>query len=166
MKYQYKIDKKEIMSWANKYYLFGARNIILFILWSVVAVMSVALIVRLSLSGGEWINWYLSVFFLALAIFKLFFSRYVACANRYKMLSKTYGVTEWMRTADFTDDEIILTDHTSVSRFGYQTIRKIKEKDNIVMIVFNNNLVFGFYRDAFVEGTWEECKEKITSMMQ
>ena len=64
MKYQYKIDKKEIMSWANKYYLFGARNIILFILWSVVAVMSVALIVRLSLSGGEWINWYLSVFFL------------------------------------------------------------------------------------------------------
>ena len=164
MKNEYKITKKEMMSWAKEYHLQGAANIILFILWCVVGAIGLGLIILLSLVGGDWLNWYLAVFFLVLSVFKLVFSRFVVYSNRYKLLSKTYGVTEWIRSAEFTDDEIILSDHTSVTRFRYGNIKKIKEKNNVIMIFFNNNLAVRLYKDAFVEGSWEECKEKINDM--
>ena len=71
-----------------------------------------------------------------------------------------------MRTIEFLDDEIVLTDHTSVSKFQYSNIEKIKEKNNVVMIFMNHNLALRLYKDAFVEGSWEECKEKINSMIK
>ena len=166
MKNEYKITKKEMMSWAKEYHLQGTSNIILFILWCILGVCGLIMILLLSLIGGDLINWYLAILFLFLSVFKLFFSRFVVCSNRYKLLSKTYGVTEWIRSAEFTDDEIILCDHTSVTKFKYENIKKIKEKNNVIIIFFNNNLGLRLYKDTFVEGSWEECKEKINSMLK
>ncbi len=166
MKNEYKITKKEMMSWAKEYHLHGAYNIILFVLWCIVGIIGLGMILRLSLVGGDWIDWYLSILFLALAIFKLFFSRFLTWARRYKTYSTTYGVTEWIRTTEFLDDEIILTDHTSVSKLQYGNIEKIKEKNNVVMIFMNNNMALRLYKDAFVEGSWEECKEKLQSRLK
>ena len=81
--------------------------------------------------------------------------------KRYKLFCTTYGVTEWMRTTEFLDDEIVLTDHTSISKFRYSNIQTIKEKNNVVMIFMNNNMALRLYKDAFVEGSWKECKERI-----
>ena len=64
------------------------------------------------------------------------------------------------------DDEIILTDHTSVSKLKYSNIEKIKEKNNVVMIFMNHNMALRLYKDAFVEGSWEECKKKINDMLK
>ena len=153
-----------MMSWAKEYHLQGAANIILFVFWCVVGIIGLGLIILLSVIGGEWINWYLSILFLFLSVFKLFFSRIVVLSKRYKLYSTTYGVNEWMRTTEFLEDEIILTDHTSVSKLKYTNIKKIKEKSNIVMIFMNNNIALRLYKDAFVEGSWEECKDKINSM--
>ena len=164
MKNEYKITKKEMMSWAKEYHLHGTANIILFALWCVVGVIGLGLIILYSFIGGDWIDWYLSVLFLFLSIFKLFFSRFAVWAKRYKLYSTTYGVTEWMRTTEFLEDEIVLTDHTSVSKLKYSNIKKIKEKNNIVMIFMNDNMALRLYKDAFVEGSWEECKNKINSM--
>lgn len=166
MKNEYKINKKEMMSWAKEYHLQGAANIILFILWSIVGVCGLALLVLLTLSGGKWIRWFLAIWLLVLAVFKLFFSRFLVLSNRYKLFAKTYGVSEWIRTTEFADDVIILTDHTSVTKLLYENIKKIKEKNNVVMIFFNNNLAVRLYTDAFVEGSWEACKAKIDSMMK
>ena len=164
MKNEYKITKKLMMSWAKEYHLQGAANIILFVLWCVVGIIGLGLIILFSVIGGEWINWYLSILFLFLSVFKLFFSRFVVWSKRYKLYSTTYGVNEWMRTTEFLEDEIVLTDHTSVSKLKYTNIKKIKEKNNIVMIFMNNNMALRLYTDAFVEGSWEECKDKINSM--
>ena len=30
----------------------------------------------------------------------------------------------------------------------------------------NNNIAIRLYKDAFVEGTWEECKKKINDMLK
>ena len=152
------------MSWAKEYHLQGTSNIILFLLWCVVGVSALAMIILLSLLGGDWLDWYLAILFLALSVFKLFFSRFLVYANRYKLLSKTYGVTEWIRSTEFGDEEITLCDHTSVTKFKYNNIKKIKEKNNVVMIFLNHNMALRIYKDAFVEGSWEECKEKINSM--
>ena len=164
MKNEYKITKKLMMSWAKEYHLQGVANIILFVLWCVVGIIGFGLIILFSVIGGEWINWYLSILFLFLSVFKLFFSRFVVWSKRYKLYSTTYGVNEWMRTTEFLEDEIVLTDHTSVSKLKYTNIKKIKEKNNIVMIFMNNNMALRLYKDAFVEGSWEECKDKINSM--
>ena len=43
---------------------------------------------------------------------------------------------------------------------------KIKEKNNDILIFFNNNLGLRLYKDAFVEGTWEDCKKKINSIIK
>ena len=68
-----------------------------------------------------------------------------------------------MRTTEFLEDEIVLTDHTSVSKLKYSNIKKIKEKNNIVIIFMNDNMALRLYKDAFVEGSWEECKEFLNS---
>lgn len=109
----------------------------------------------------DWIDVYLYALMFVIAVFKLFIQRFISLSKRYRLCSTTYGVTEWIRTTEFLDDEIVLTDHTSVSKFKYNNIQKIKEKSNIIMIFMNNNMALRLYKDSFVEGSWEECKEII-----
>ncbi len=167
MKNEYKITKKEMLSWAKEYPLVGAVNILLFILWGIVGTIGLLMILLFSfVGGGEPTTWFFSVFFIFLSVYKLFFSRYFAIANRYNSLSKTYGVSEWTRTVEFADAEIILSDHTSVTKFTYKNIKKIKEKNNVILIFFNNNIALPLYKDAFTNGSWEECKKKIGTMLK
>ena len=43
---------------------------------------------------------------------------------------------------EFLEDEIVLTDHTSVSKLKYSNIKKIKEKNNIVNYQSNQEFEF------------------------
>ena len=166
MKNQYKITKDLMKTWAREYHLHGAANVILFIIWCVLGVIGIAgMILSISLHSG-WMDMYSFALFTTVAFYKLFLSRFFVWSKRYKLYCTTYGVSEWMRTTEFLDDEIILTDHTSVSRLKYSNIEKIKEKNNVVMIFMNNNMALRLYKDAFVEGSWEECKKKINSMLK
>lgn len=162
MKNEYKITKKLMMSWAHEYILRGIIDIILFILWGIIGASGVATLIVLAVKGGHWLNWFFSICFILLSVFKLFISRFVIMSRKYKMFSKTYGVSEWLRTVEFTDEEITVTDHTTVMKFSYD-IKRIAEKNNSVVIFFNNNSAIRLYKDKFVEGTWEECKQFISS---
>lgn len=139
-------------------------NIILFTLWCLIGLIGIALIILLSINGGSWTGWLYAILLLMLSVYKLFFSRFVVWSNRYRMMANMYGVSEWTRTTEFTDDEIILTDHTSVTRLKYENIKKVKEQKNTVTIFFNNNVAIRLHKDAFVEGSWQECKQKISKM--
>ena len=162
MKNQYKITKDLMKTWAKEYHLHGAANVILFIIWCVLGIIGIAgLIFSITLHS---VAIYIYALLTIIAFFKLFLARFFAWSKRYKLYSNTYGVSEWIRTTEFLDDEIILTDHTSVSKLKYSNIEKIKEKNNVVMIFMNNNLALMLDKDAFVEGSWEECKQKINSM--
>lgn len=163
MKNEYKITKKRMMSWAKELPLYHAPAIVLFVLWCLLALMNLGLLALLIANGGTWLTWYLSIFLLIVSLYKLFLSRFVYMSSRYKLLSKTYGVSEWTRTTEFAEDEIIISDHTTVQRFQYGNITKIYEKNNDVIIFFNQYLSIRILKDAFVEGTWEECRDKINS---
>lgn len=82
-------------------------------------------------------------------------------SRRYNIFSKTYGVSEWIRTTEFTDNEIIVTDHNSINKFRYANVNKIKEKNNLVIIFLDSNLVIRIYKNAFVEGSWDECAKML-----
>jgi len=166
MKNEYKVTRDLMISWGKKQNLEGLANILVYVLWWVVLVCGASIFIIFLIDGGDWYSWLISILFLVLSIFKLFFSRSVLFANRYKTLSRMYGVEEWIRTTEFADDEIILTDHTSVTKLKYEKITKIKDKDNDVVIFFGNNLALRIYKDAFVDGSWQECKEKIASMIE
>ncbi len=158
MKNEYKITKDLIKSWAKEYHLHGAANIFLFILWCVVGIVGISGVIFSILLHTNWTVVYLYALMFVIAVFKLFIQRFIIWSKRYKLYSTTYGVIEWMRTTEFLDDEIVLTDHTSVSKFKYSNIQKIKEKNNVVMIFMNNNMALRLYKDSFVEGSWDECK--------
>ena len=79
------------------------------------------------------------------------------------MFARTYGINEWLRTIEFLEDEIVLTDHTTVNKLQYHNIKKVIDKGNVVLILMNDNIAFRLYKDAFVEGSWEECKELLNS---
>ena len=167
MKNEYKISRDLMMSWAKEYYFQGAKNFFIFILLCILGVC--ALIISIcGILLEKWYYCFLGVLYLFFAIFQLFFARLVYWKNQYKTYSRTYGVTEWIRSIEFTNEEIILCDHTAITKLKYEniTINKIKEKNNVVMVSFNKNLALRLYKDAFIEGSWEECKDKITSMMK
>ena len=161
MKNEYKITKELLRSWAKEYHIHGAANIFLFILLCVVGIVGISGLIFSIALHTDWIVVYLYALMLVIAVFKLFIQRYIFWSKRYKLYSITYGVTEWMRTTEFLDDEIVLTDHTSVSKLKYSNIQKIKEKNNVVMIFMNNNMALRLYKDAFIEGSWEECKKML-----
>lgn len=162
MKNEYKITKDLMISWANEYHLRGI-NIALFILWCIIGVYGLVSLGIFIFTHSHWLYIYISFLCLFVAVYKLFFSRFIILSNRYKMLSRTYGVTEWIRTTEFSDDEIILTDHNTVTKIRYENITKIKEKNNVVIIFLHDNMALRLYKDAFVEGSWQECRERIES---
>ena len=166
MKNQYKITKDLMQTWAKEYHLRGAASVILFIIWCVLGVIGISGLIFSIALHSEWMAIYIYALLTIIAVFKLFLARFVVWSKRYKLYSTTYGVSEWIRTTEFLDDEIILTDHTSVSKLKYSNIEKKKEKNNVVMIFMNNNMALRLYKDAFVEGSWEECKKKINDMLK
>ena len=163
MKNKYKITRDLMMSWSKN--IFGTATVAFLIFYCIIIVFSVCLLGLLAFTRiADLKLWLMGIFILIFASYRLFFLRYYFFAKRYKILSKTYGVTEWIRTTEFNDDEIVLTDHNSVCKLKYENIKRISENGNNVIIYFNDNLSTRLYKDAFVEGTWEECKEKINSL--
>ncbi len=161
MKNEYKITKNLMKSWAKEYHLHGAKNVILFITWCILGIVGIAgLIISIELHI-DWLISYLYALVALIAFYKLFIARFVVYSKGYKLFSSTYGVAEWIRSVEFLDDEIVLTDHTTVNKFKYENIEKIKEKNNDIIVFMKHNLALRLYKDAFVEGTWQECKEKI-----
>ena len=47
---------------------------------------------------------------------------------------------------------------TISAAFEYKDIMSICEKDNSVWLNARNRTVIRIYKDAFVDGTWDECK--------
>ena len=166
MKNEYTITKKEMMSWAKEYHIRGAKAVFFFILWCVLGVCGIFITIAAILSESKnWVAFSLGGLYLVASVYQLFFSRFVHYSRRYKLYSRFYGATEWQRTIEFTDDEIVITDHTSVTKLLYSNVKKIIEKNNVAIIIFKNNIAIRLYKGTFTEGTWEECKEKINTLM-
>ena len=159
MKNQYKVTKNLMISWAKGLHLDLLRNAILFIAWCAIGLYGLAMLILLAKNGGEWKIWCLYILLLCLAVYKAFVSPLVAALNRYEKLAASYGVGEWIRTIEFKEQDIVFTDHQSVTVFRYDHIKKIKEKNNTVSILLQNNTLLVLYKDAFVDSTWEECKD-------
>ena len=165
MKNEYKVTKQLFMSWAKEMPTYGI-NMVFYVVWWIMTLGSVGMLMLCAYADGSVLQWYTGILLLAICVFKLFFSRRLGAAKRYQFITKNIGVTEWTRTIEFTSDDIVLRDHTHFSNFKYKEIKKIIEKDDSVTIYFSGNYTLRLYKDAFIEGTWEDCKAKINEMRQ
>ena len=166
MKNEYKVNKALMMSWAKRYIVNGAVNVVLLVLWIFVGVSALALIALYAIKGGDALDWYIAIIMLLLSVYKLFISRFIVISRRHAVYARIYGVSEWTRTTEFTDTEIIMTDHSATTVLKYENLKRIKEYGNEVIIFFNDNIATRIYKDAFTEGSWEECNTLIQSKMK
>ena len=166
MKNEFTVTKRLMLSWAKKYYFEGVANKILFALNLILGIIGIELLIIFLPDGGDKIVLAIGFAAVIVSVYKLGFERFVFMLRRYNLLAKTYGVGTWQRAIEFTDDDIVLSDHTSISRFRYQNIRKIINEPDTVILVFNGNAALRFYKNAFVEGNFEDCMAKIQSKMK
>ena len=82
--------------------------------------------------------------------------------NSYKINSKNYCVRKWKRSIELTESEITVYDHTSVLKFEYSTIKRVKVRRKLVTIFLKSGLELRLYKKAFVTGSWDECKKLLS----
>ncbi len=170
MKNEFKITKDLLMSWAKGYHFNSTRSIIRFIIAFCLFIWCTVWCIEVYYFFGYHIIFmpdYLMVaifysFIALLSLYIIFIRPSVYYKRTYKAYSKLYDVPEWMRTIEFTDTEIIVTDHTSVYRYLNNHIKGFKERKDHVIIKLRQGIGIRIYKNAFVEGTWEDCKKLIS----
>lgn len=83
--------------------------------------------------------------------------------NHYKTCSKNYCVKKWKRSIELTENEIIVDDEYSVLKFEYSAVKRVKERRKVVIIFLKSGFEIRLYKNAFVTGSWEECKKLLSS---
>lgn len=152
MKNQYKVTKKLYMSWAVEN-MCGGISLGMVIMWLVLTAVLIVCAVLLK----HWLYWLAAAYCLYRALVRPL----LAVSMQYSRMAKAYGETEWLRTVEFNDDGMTLSEHTSTATFLYSDIRKITEKGNAVRIKLGRKGSVRLYKDAFVDCAWEECREFI-----
>ena len=163
MKNEYKVTRETILSEAKGYHFRSPLRIFFFAFWCLAGVFWGAMSALLFVLGS-WIYGGIGVLVLLLCIYKLFISPARYFQNKYRALAAQHRVPEWTRTFVFGEEEILLTDHKATIKIKYTDIKRVKEKGNTVLLILGGNLLMRIYKDAFTEGTWEECKEKLASI--
>lgn len=165
MKNEYKITKALMMSWVKDFPIFTVSTAIIYILYSIAAIIGFILLGTLLAMGGESSDYIVAILILIISLYRLFFSRIVRTVSTYNRLSSMFDATEWVQTVEFCEDKIKVTLHSSNGEYDYRQIKKVVERKNQAFVIFKNG-VLRLYKDAFVEGSWEECKEKLCSYVK
>lgn len=170
MKNEYKITKELMKSWAKGYHFKSIHNIIGLIMGCCIFLYGAIWSFEIYYLLGYHIIYFpeylaaeiILIFITLLPLYMIFIRPTVLYTKTYKAYSKIYDVPEWTRTVEFTDTEIIVTDHTSVNKYLYKNLRGFKERKDHVIINFGHGTGARIYKNAFVEGTWEDCKKLIS----
>ena len=157
IKNELKITKDLMLSWAKEYRLRG-RSIVVFVLWCVIAASCLAGAIIFPLLGGGWITSAVAALACLLSVYKLFFERFYAMSRRYSLLSQKYGAKEWWQTVSFEEGGLHLTVSNQSATIPYSHVAQVKEEEESAFLFFQNKSSLRLYKNAFMEGSWEECR--------
>ena len=166
MKNEYTVNKELMRSWARQWHFSSGAEMGLFVLWIITGICGVAGTVKYIVSSDRITDLVISLWLVGIAVYKLFFSKYLVWSKRFDQLSYSYGLSKWQRSTEFCENEIKLSENSSSVSFKYSQIKKMKEKGNLVMLFLDNGLAVRIYKDAFVCGSWEECKKLLVEKMK
>lgn len=155
MKNQYKVTKKLIRQWMTENMYKGVQ-LGLNIGWAVFGVLCILLLIT---DADTMTDYLLYGALLALCLYMAVLRIFPITSVQYKQMAKVYGEENWTRTIDFGEDCITLSEGTISASFQYKDIMSIREKGNKIWLKARNRTVLRLYKDAFIDGTWEECRE-------
>lgn len=158
MKNEYRVTKELMQSFATEYPLYNVQQTTMFAVGCAMAVLGLNYLAIKLFSGFTRSDVFVCIGSLCVAIYYLFFARRVYWRRRYRSEADEYEVEEWMRSYEFLETEIVCKEHTSTTHVSYESIRKIKEKGNVVILMLAGGFDLRLYKNAFTEGSWEECK--------
>lgn len=150
---EYQVTWKVYRSWAAENMAKGAR-LVMMIIWCILTVLCLLLAV---LDESPLSRLYMILVFFG--IYRAFFRNFVIARGQYRRLARINGGENWTRKITFEEDGINLTEGNSSFHFAYSDIVRIREKGNKIWLDAANKTVLRLYRDAFVESSWEECRE-------
>ena len=165
MKNEYKVTKETVVSEAKGYHFRSISRVIFCVCWCIAGLYFGAMSV-LFFAAGNWLYGAFGFLIVLFCAYKLFVFPVRYFSNKYKLLAAQYRTPEWTRTVEFSDEEIVYTDHKTSLKIKYTDIEKVKEKGNTVLLILGGHMLMRIYKDAFVEGSWEECKEKLASSVK
>lgn len=173
MKNEYRITKRLMRSWAKGWWFNSTANtvsLIFFCFYAILFFILPQLFIHYSGCKETLEELYFKIFstchtfalLVILCIPLLSLMNSSQYNKQYKTCSKNYCAKKWQRVIEFTEDEIIVDDQYSVSKFEYSTIKRVKEKRKMVIIFLKSGFEIRLYKNAFAEGSWEECKKMIS----
>ena len=121
------------------------------LLWSVLAVGFLVL----TMIAGEWIYGLMMVY----CIYQAFVSKLVQGKVQFKKQTDYYKKDSWMRRIILNEENIGLSEGRMLLTYEYKDLKKICDKGNKIWLYFQDGMVLRMYKDAFVEGDWEECRK-------
>lgn len=161
MRNEYEVNYEMYKKW-NKDTRFKGNRLKFYICWGVLATFFLAMgcIYRfLFCMEDEFILLYF--IFGIFCVFWIFFFPIYACKRQFKLLSDTYGKTNWVRVICFSDENIIVTEESIQITHEYSDIVKIEESDDLIYLRLKNKTIIRVYKSKFTQGNWDECKELI-----
>lgn len=99
------------------------------------------------------------ILFTLYCFFRAFFADLLFAGKRYNELVKAYGQENWTRTVSFGEDHITVTEPILSFKYKYSDIQEIREKEDKIWLLFNDQKVLRLYKSGFSGGDWEECKQ-------
>ncbi|MBE6618045.1 MAG: hypothetical protein E7627_08950 [Ruminococcaceae bacterium] len=161
---EYTVDYNLLKSFAKESKFTGVR-LAFFISYCIIAFgfLFIGIFSLIFIPNVDGITIYFSFFFVILAVYSAFIRDAIVLKRQYNFLVKTYGCKFWKRTIMFGDENISLKEVSHVVTCNYSDIIDITEKGNKIWIKLSNKTVIRLFKDAFIDCTWEECKDYILS---
>ena len=159
MRNEYIIDWPLLKKW-NKESNYSGLGLAVFIYRCALLVCSIVCIVWTFMA-----NMYSYCIYFALislfCFYRAFLWNIMIIKHRYKRFVQTYGKKSCILTICFEDNEIVIKEEKTETKYNYSDILRIVEKDEIVYLRLQAKKVMRLYKSKFIDGTWGECKEKI-----
>ena len=81
----------------------------------------------------------------------------------FNQLTKIHGSKSWMKTITISDTDIVISEGVTTVNCKTADVMRIIEKGDKIQLIMNNKMVVRMYKSAFVEGSWEACKELLNN---
>ena len=159
MRNEYIIDWPLLKKWTNESQHSGVR-LVFFIVWCVLLVGSLVIGI-ISIIANMYSNAFYFALIALFSFYRAFLWNIMIAKQQYKRFAQTYGKNSWVRTINFEDNEIIIKEEKTETKYNYSDILEIVEKAERIYLKLQDKYVIRLYKSKFVDCTWEDCKTKI-----
>lgn len=156
MKNEYQVTWERYCSWCVESMLHGVQLVLR--IWWIVLVVGFLFIIMLS---DAWIHKLMLVY----CIYQAFFCKLVQGKAQYKKQAEYYGKEGWKRRIILDEENIGLSEGRLLLTYDYKDITKVRDKNNKIWLYFQDGTVLRMYKDAFTQGSWEECNQLLEKRM-